>query len=110
MNEELTEAEKAGKEAVDCIMPGVIAVQLDSTIYPGQPSNDRLMEVADWHMTKHWEELDDAGKLAAFTYLAQLMAEVAARSLRRTLDAFVAGTYDEPFTASGWPLRTDGGL
>lgn len=99
---ELNATEQAGKDAVDCIMPGMIATQLE-------PANDRLLEIAGSHLAKHWEELDDDGKLAAFTYLAAITAEIAARKVKDQLEQFVAG-YDAPFTMAGWPLRTDGGL
>lgn len=100
--EELNPTEQAGKDAVDCIMPGMIAADLE-------PSNERLLEISAEHLAKHWEELDDDGKLAAFTYLAAITAQIAARKVRGALEDFVAGAYDEPFTMAGWPLRTDGG-
>lgn len=100
---ELNPTEQAGKDAVDCIMPGMIAADLD-------PSSERLLEISAEHLAKHWQELDDDGKLAAFTYLAAVTAQIASQRVKQALSDFVAGSYDEPFTAAGWPIRTDGGI
>lgn len=100
--DELSEAELAGKEAADCIMPGLIASAIE-------PANDRLTEIAADHMHAHWQKLDDEGRFAAFAYLATVLSVIAAEKVTDALAQFAAG-YDQPFTAAGWPIRTDGGL
>jgi hypothetical protein len=102
--DELTETERAGKEAVDCIMPGMIAMSIE-------PAYERLREVAAQHLAAHWAKLDDEGRLAAFTYLATVTADIAAVRVRGAVSDFVeTGTYGDAFTMQGWPIRTDGGF
>lgn len=102
MTEELNPAEQAGIDAADCIMPGLIAAQLE-------PSLARLTEMAAQHTAQHWEQLDDDGKLAMFVYVSAVCAKQAAEKVTTAMQDFVAGG-SEPFTAKGWPIRTDGGL
>lgn len=100
MNEnDLTPSEKAGKAAADCLMPAMIAAAM-------QPS-DQLDELAAGHAAAHWQKLDDDGKLAAFMYLASVLAVTAAEKAKRLIKS---GVLDGLADVLDGRLRSDGGL
>lgn len=85
---DFTPEQQAGVDAVNCIMPPLIAGQL-------APS-ERLDAMAAKHMTTHWAELTDEGKFSAFAYVCATMAHTAAQQADAILTEAIFRTDGAP--------------